>query len=93
MAHVTLGDHVKDPITGFEGTLTSRTEFLHNCVRVAVTGHVLDKDGNEKILHFDIAQLELVEAGKHAPKTHNAERPPGGPARISSPVPSASTQR
>lgn len=80
--HIALGDHVKDPITGFEGTVTSRTTFLHGCQRCGVTAHELDKDGKERILPFDEAQLVMVEAGKHAPKPANAERPPGGPSRL-----------
>ena len=92
MEHVSLGDHVKDPITGFEGTLTLRTEFLYGCVRVCITGHTLDKDGKEQQLHFDLAQLELVEAAKHGPKASNIPRPVGGPTRTSSPVLTVSTR-
>jgi len=89
--HVGLGDLVKDPITGITGILVSRTEFLFNCVRVCVTAQTLDKDGKEQTYHFDIAQLELVEAKKINPNVvHNLPRPPGGPERISSPVASGS---
>jgi hypothetical protein len=33
---VCLGDKVIDPLTGFCGIVTSRTEYLFGCVRVAV---------------------------------------------------------
>ncbi len=79
--HIELGDHVKDPVTGFEGTVTSRTQFLHGCQRCGVTAHTLGKEGKEILATFDEAQLVIVEAGKHAPKPANAARPPGGPSR------------
>ena len=41
---VKLGEKVKDSITGFEGTVTARAEYLYGCVRVEVTPAAL-KDG------------------------------------------------
>lgn len=79
--HIELGDHVRDPITGFEGTVTARTIFLHGCQRCCVTAHTLDKEGKEYGAHFDEAQLVVVEAAKHAPKLRNTVAPPGGPSR------------
>ena len=84
---IELGDHVKDPITGFEGPVTSTTKYLHGCERCCVTAHELDKDGKEITEHFDVAQLTVIEAGKHAPKPRNYPAPPGGPARSGDPAP------
>ena len=40
---IKLGCKAKDKITGFEGTVTSRCEFISGLVRFEVTG--LTKDG------------------------------------------------
>jgi hypothetical protein len=80
---IALGDYVKDPISNFEGTVVSRTRFLHGCERCGVQAPVLDKDGKEHILHFDEAQLQVIEGGKHRPKATNRKMPLGGPPRIS----------
>lgn len=84
-ASVELGDHVKDPITGFEGTVISRTQFLHGCARCCVVAHAVDKEGKEITMHLDEAQVVIVEAGKHAPKPRNYKPPPGGPSRAGDP--------
>ena len=81
-SQIALGDHVRDPITKFEGVVVSKTQFLHGCARCCVQGFELDKDGKEHNLHFDEAQLQVVEAGKFAPRAQsNTIRPPGGPPR------------
>jgi hypothetical protein len=44
MAIVELGQTVKDAITGYEGVVTSITEYLHACRRLRVQSREL-KDG------------------------------------------------
>lgn len=39
-----LGQTVRDVITGYEGIVTSRTEYLHGCVRIVIQSKEL-KDG------------------------------------------------
>ena len=41
---IKLGQKVRDTITGNEGTVVARTEWLHGCVRVTVQ-HEGGKDG------------------------------------------------
>ncbi len=81
---IDLGDRVKDSISGFEGILTCRLEYLHGCVRVSVQPETLDKDGKPQEDHvFDEAQVELIEASARpgAGTQRNMPRPPGGPDR------------
>lgn len=59
-----LGDKVKDIVTGFEGILIGKTDFLNGCTRWGVQSDTL-KDGlPTEAQWFDEPQLELVEAGK-----------------------------
>lgn len=58
---ITLGSRVRDKITGFQGIVTSRHEYLNGCVRFAVQPEGLDKDDKipeDKV--FDEPQLELA---------------------------------
>jgi hypothetical protein len=41
---VNVGDRVKDKVTGFEGTVMSRTTYLFGCVRLSVQADV-DAEG------------------------------------------------
>ena len=57
---VKLGERYRDTISGFEGVATSRSEYLHGCVRVGLeTG----KDGELKQEWFDEQRLVRVETG------------------------------
>lgn len=58
-----LGQVVKDQLTGFEGTVTSMTEWANNCPRYTIRPNKLKDDGT---LHesrgFDVTFLEKVDA-------------------------------
>ena len=41
---IEIGDEVKDELTGKSGTVSSRTEFLYGCPRLAIH-HGFDRDG------------------------------------------------
>jgi hypothetical protein len=74
-----LGDEVKDSITGFNGTITVRTEFLNGCIRYGVQCKKLSKDGVPRgVEYFDEQQLSLVKAKPIIEK----KKRPGGPAPI-----------
>ncbi len=79
-----LGRRAKDTISGFEGIIESRTEWLNGCFRVGLAPDHLDKDG--KMLDsraFDAEQIHVfpeqvvkekpVEARTNGP-TPNAVR-------------------
>lgn len=58
-----LGDRVKDKITGMTGIATGRCAWLYGCVRYAVQPEKLDKDNKSgEPVWFDEPQLLLVKA-------------------------------
>lgn len=63
MFKLELGLRAKDKITGFEGVLTSRCEFLTGCNRYCIQPTEL-RDGKPiDSLYFDEAQIEVVSKG------------------------------
>lgn len=74
-----LGKRGRDKVTGFEGTIIGKAEYLYGCTQYVLTPGV-DKDG--KVLDsqwFDEGRIEvLAEAVK--PEDVRGERP-GGPNR------------
>ncbi len=58
-----LGKKAKDKITGFQGILTARCEFLTGCNRYCIQPTEL-KDGNPiDSIYFDEAQIEIISDG------------------------------
>lgn len=55
---IKLGTKVRDSITGFEGIVTARAEYLYGCIRCEVAG--CDKPG--EALWFD--EQRLVKGSK-----------------------------
>lgn len=73
-----IGDRVEDQITGFEGVIVSRTQWLSNCNTYSVQS-TARKDGIPlERQHFDEPQLELItkkEIKEPKHKTGGPERP------------------
>lgn len=58
-----LGNTAKDKITGFEGILTARCEFLTGCNRYCIQPTTL-KDGVPfDSIYFDEGQIEIIGVG------------------------------
>ena len=58
-----LCKRAKDKITGFEGIITARCEFLTGCSRYCIQPTVL-KDGKPlDSIYFDEAQIDIVADG------------------------------
>lgn len=91
-----LGHKVRDRITGLEGIVTSRTEYLNGCVRYAVQPPV-DQDGKVRDSMW-ADESDLLDQGAvvtpmatriteqqpiAAPpiRRTGGDRPPGAPAR------------
>lgn len=71
-----LGSLVKDRLTGFEGIVVCRAQWLNNCNIYSVKPRAL-KDGVPQDSHsFDEPQLELIEEG-----VVKSDRETGGPDR------------
>lgn len=72
---IELGDVAKDTITGFEGVVVARTQWLIGCDRLTLQPQKL-KDGKPlDPITFDEPQCNLVKA-KAAPR---GSRTTGGP--------------
>lgn len=61
---VELGEEVRDEVTGFQGVVVARSEWLFGCVRVAVQPRDTDDDDEPRDKKwFDEPQLEVVGTG------------------------------
>jgi hypothetical protein len=68
-----MGSQVKDQITGFEGIITARHEFINGCKQYSVEGKV-GSDNDTKGFSFDEERLEVSGETKKI-----AAEPSGGP--------------
>jgi hypothetical protein len=70
-----LYKRARDKITGFEGIVVARDEWLNGCVRAGIQGEKLKEDGTPSdIQWFDEKQIELIAAS-----TNPRRRKTGGP--------------
>lgn len=80
---VTLGDEVKDTISGFKGIAISRHTYLQGCDRISVQP-LVDKEGNlPESKSFDEPALEMTKLRKAARKASAED--PGGPEKYTDP--------
>jgi hypothetical protein len=87
---VKLGDTVIDPLTGFTGLVTSRTEFLFGCVRLAVESKEM-KDGKPVELYLDEQRVTVLPDSNEQAKqraiwegnrAQYLRKDPGGPGDV-----------
>ncbi|MDI6789931.1 MAG: hypothetical protein QME44_04480 [Thermodesulfobacteriota bacterium] len=72
---ISLGERVKDKISGFEGIACARSEYLNGCKRILIEPTKLKDDGT--LIDgqwFDSQQIELLGPGINA-----EQNPSGGP--------------
>jgi len=74
---VTLGDKVKDKISGFSGIAVSRHSYLNGCDRISVQPIVDKKGKHPDSMSFDEPQLKVLK--KRVGKIGN--RKVGGPSK------------
>lgn len=61
MAHrINLGDIARDEITGFQGVVTARSQWLQGCDRLQLQPRDLDDGSIRDPQWFDEPQVELV---------------------------------
>lgn len=73
-----LGQKAKDKVTGFEGILTGRAQYLYGCEQYCIVPQA--KEGTMKTGEwFDIGRIEITGPGI-LPSEVTAEEP-GGPNR------------
>ncbi len=68
MFKFSVGDKLKDKITGFSGVVMARTEWLNGCVRYQLQPTELKAGKMQDEAVFDEGQLVLVKAAKPEPK-------------------------
>ncbi len=84
--NIVLGDRVKCRLTGFEGIVTARTEWLYGCVRWGVQSEKLsDKGLTMEPLWFDDDQLTVTK--NNAALTPGLEEAASEPRRTGLPAP------
>jgi hypothetical protein len=69
---VSLGDEVKDSVTGFTGIVVSLTEWFNACQRATVQPTVDEKGLMRSADTFDVEQLEVIVPNK-APRKPSAQ--------------------
>ena len=78
-SRITLGQKVKDTITGFEGIAIARTIWLHGCERILVQPpYQQDSDKMPEHESFDEPQLEIIGTGVSGIELKPKEKRPCG---------------
>lgn len=68
-----LGSLIKDKITGFQGIITTRSQWISNCNTYGVKPRNLDKDGAPMdVRWFDEPMVDLVEENVFKPVIRKA---------------------
>lgn len=75
--NVRLGDRARDPITGFEGIVTTYSRHLTGCDSVWLRGKA-GEDGKSKELYVHVMHLELVDSNPLNASPLPKETPPAG---------------
>lgn len=80
--NIELGDRVEDEITGFQGIVVARLDYLNGCLRFMVQAENLDKDGKPGTdAVFDVEQLKVIKQGVHKVKAVSGGPMPTPPRR------------
>lgn len=75
-----LGQKVKDIVTGLEGIVVGKTEWLNGCVRFAIQSRVNDKGGIPEQQWIDEQQAEIIDSN-HILQSKKKEVLTGGPRK------------
>jgi hypothetical protein len=73
---VRMGSRVKDRITGFQGTLTGRAEYISGCTQCLVAPTVKADGSFAESQWFDEQRLEVIDV-KAAPIVLENDKTPG----------------
>lgn len=78
MSKITIGCIAKDAASGFQGTVTSRSEFMNGNIQFALQPAVKDDSITlPEAVQFDIAQLDYVSEGISGRSTPANDHCPG----------------
>lgn len=74
---ISLGDHVKDAITGMEGIAVARVDYLTGCTQICISPKV-DKDGKLQDSHYvDESRLVRTNMKGFVPPADEVAAHPG----------------
>ena len=77
---VSLGDKVKDPITGISGIAYSYITYLHGCERVGIQQPKVKNENGQwdvpELFYVDDPQLEIIKQSQNK----KIDDPNGGPS-------------
>jgi len=74
-----MGNIVRDTITGFQGIMIGRTDWLYGCSRIGIEPTDLDKDGKPRDpAWFDEQRIVTVE-DRSPPVSPESRATTGGP--------------
>lgn len=79
---ITLGNKVRDIVSGTEGIATARVEYLNGCVQFCIKPANSEGKSHEAE-YVDQQQLEVVDVGV---ADRIARKPTGGPSAYAPPV-------
>ena len=75
--NVRLGDRARDPISGFEGIVTTCSRHLTGCNTIWLTGK-RGEDGKHRECCVDVLRVELVESNPLEGTPIPSDVPPSG---------------
>lgn len=77
---IKLGQKVKDVVSGLEGIVTAKIEYLNGCIQFCVKPKASDKDTKfPEGDYIDVEQLKVIGKGLCKTEIKPAKkRPPGG---------------
>lgn len=80
-----IGDKVKNRVSGFEGVITGRAEYLNGCRQYLISPPVDEKDGYRDAVWCDEQTLDVTETGLFVDPFSATSAPAtaGGPDRRS----------
>lgn len=77
---IALGVLAKDDISGFEGVITGRSEYLYGCVQVHLTPRGCNNNGQPiDAKWFDEPQVTMIDVDPF--RAEETGEPTGGPER------------
>jgi hypothetical protein len=80
MSVIELGDKAKDMVTGFEGVVTGKAEYITGCVRFQIECGSPDKKSKSTYSDWvDEVRLKLIKKGVFKPDRTMVIDKPAGP--------------
>jgi len=76
---ISMGDRVRDIVTGFTGVVIGRTSYINGCEQVLVQPRIDDNGKCPEGLWIDVDRVEVVQK---AAVTIPRRSAPGGPSRV-----------